>query len=472
MRFGPRRTIGKGLAGFLLCILAATTILPSARAADTGTDGSKPLSGIVDIAYSYGGLNSHGAALASDGTVWYWTDNGEAKRGPVVKDATQLTTDLVLKKDGTVWAWDSESGTVAQVEGLGGIVKIGAGHWALDRSGKLWVWGKSCEIALATQDANRDKICSGAADQGDLDRLNMPALAAEGVKDADISTSISILMDNGDIIRSYNNNLIHYGRYAVQLPDARKAAAVSETWSDHGQQFIVDNQGAAWIIVEESIEQVKRDTRFVSVSAGGGFPYHALATDAQNQVWEIAYIFGNSSPKVEAVKLKGIKGMRKVISRAVSSGLALTEDGHVLYWGTAEPDWLHESTSLAADVHPQPVTAAISVTWNGKPMSLSAAPVIRDGAVLVPMRELFEAFGATVAYKDGIVSAAKGSRAIKLTVYSKTAVVDGRKVALGTAPTYVGGKTYVPLRFLSEALGAKVAWEAERNNAAIVLPAG
>ncbi|MEK0317742.1 stalk domain-containing protein [Cohnella sp. 56] len=473
MRFGPRRTIGKGLAGLLLYILAATTILPSARAADTGTDGGKPLSGITDIAYG----SQLSAALASDGTIWYWSGNGEARRGPVVKDASQLTSDLVLKKDGTVWSWNSESGTVVQVEGLGGIAKITSGqfgHLALERSGKLWAWGGTCQVALATKNAYWGDICSSTDSEAvkqALDELEiMPALVGEHIKDADFKADLAFIDASGTVIQHYSGDNVHFGFYSYKVPAPREALAVTgtSTPSNRGIVFILDDKGSIGIGGFDVLESYKWNVTFKSMDGGVTGSAYALAIDNSDAVWALTG-FGN---KPAAVRLPGLGDIRKVVARSINSGLALTEDGRVMRWGPAEPDWQHESTALTANVHPQPVNAAISVTWNGKPMVLSAAPVLRDGTVLVPMRELFEAFGTTVAYKDSVVSAAKGSRAIKLTVYSRTAVVDGRKVALGTAPTYVGGKTYVPLRFLSESLGAKVAWETDRNNAAIVLPAG
>ena len=48
---------------------------------------------------------------------------------------------------------------------------------------------------------------------------------------------------------------------------------------------------------------------------------------------------------------------------------------------------------------------------------------------------------------------------IKLQIGSKIAYVDGLKTPLDVAPTIADGRTLVPIRFISEGLGAQVAWE-------------
>ncbi|MNC79074.1 hypothetical protein D3C75_1314510 [compost metagenome] len=53
----------------------------------------------------------------------------------------------------------------------------------------------------------------------------------------------------------------------------------------------------------------------------------------------------------------------------------------------------------------------------------------------------------------------QGSHHIELKVYKHEATVDGKKVKLTEAPTYIQGKTYVPLRFVAQSLGANVGWD-------------
>ena len=101
-----------------------------------------------------------------------------------------------------------------------------------------------------------------------------------------------------------------------------------------------------------------------------------------------------------------------------------------------------------------------SVMLNGQPLATSIPPLVENGRTLVPMRDIFEALGATVVWNpnDRSITAQREATHVSLQIGSKTARVDDRNVWLDQAPTVSNGSTLVPLRFVSEALGAQVAW--------------
>lgn len=106
-------------------------------------------------------------------------------------------------------------------------------------------------------------------------------------------------------------------------------------------------------------------------------------------------------------------------------------------------------------------SSIIRIYINGDELKTDSNPVIINGTTMVPMRDIFEALDSNVKW-DGVtksVTATRGSRAIKLTVNSTEAIVNGRTNILSEAP-YVNENqtTMVPLRFISEALGADVEW--------------
>lgn len=86
-------------------------------------------------------------------------------------------------------------------------------------------------------------------------------------------------------------------------------------------------------------------------------------------------------------------------------------------------------------------------------------PFMEHQRVQVPLRGIGEALGAKISFAGKTVTYEKNGKSIKLTLGSKTAAVDGRSVTMDTAAKAIKGRTYVPLRFISENLGEKVEWD-------------
>ncbi len=111
---------------------------------------------------------------------------------------------------------------------------------------------------------------------------------------------------------------------------------------------------------------------------------------------------------------------------------------------------------------------AVSVQLNGSAVSLNPSPITRAGRVFVPLRGIFERLGASVVYQAGVINATgSGGRTVSLRIGSHTATVNGSSQPLDVAPFIVGASTYVPLRFVSQALGATVNYDASNQIVAI-----
>lgn len=106
---------------------------------------------------------------------------------------------------------------------------------------------------------------------------------------------------------------------------------------------------------------------------------------------------------------------------------------------------------------------AISVYVNGSPLRFTGTPPTQiQGSVLVPLRGVFEALGASVNYNPvtKTINAQKGSSTVTLTLGQTVATVNGQGQALSQPAQTIGGTTLVPLRFVAQALGASVQWVA------------
>lgn len=104
--------------------------------------------------------------------------------------------------------------------------------------------------------------------------------------------------------------------------------------------------------------------------------------------------------------------------------------------------------------------AAIQVELNGNHVPLSVQPIQVVNRTMVPMRSIFEALGAFVQWNEArqTVTATRGDTILQLTIGELAALVDGQSVPLEVPAMIYRGSTMVPLRFVSEALGADVRW--------------
>lgn len=115
------------------------------------------------------------------------------------------------------------------------------------------------------------------------------------------------------------------------------------------------------------------------------------------------------------------------------------------------------AAAAATSAHAAPV-----VELNDQPLQTSVPPIIMQGRTLVPMRDIFEALGASVSYNALTrgITATRDSSTVNLQIGNRAASVNGQTVYLEQSPLVISGSTLVPLRFVSEAMGARVAYNA------------
>jgi hypothetical protein len=126
------------------------------------------------------------------------------------------------------------------------------------------------------------------------------------------------------------------------------------------------------------------------------------------------------------------------------------------------------TVTYATAIQPLPAATVITLTIgsmdmevNGLTRKLDAAPFIKDGRTLLPIRALVESLGGTVRWNASTKTAtvSLGGRIIGLTIGSKTALLNGKRITLDVAPVIVSGRTFLPLRAVAQNLGLDLAWE-------------
>ena len=99
---------------------------------------------------------------------------------------------------------------------------------------------------------------------------------------------------------------------------------------------------------------------------------------------------------------------------------------------------------------------------DGNASVLDVAPFIKDGRTFVPVRFIAEALGADVKYDAATqtVTATRGDDVVVLTIGSNVMTVNGEAQVTDVAPFIVDGRTVLPFRALAEAFGSEVTWDA------------
>ena len=120
------------------------------------------------------------------------------------------------------------------------------------------------------------------------------------------------------------------------------------------------------------------------------------------------------------------------------------------------------------------VPGQIGVMVNGQYIRFpDAAPEAANGRTMVPVRALVETLGGEVDYRDGAVRFVIDGREFEFTIGGSTVTVCAAGIPVDTiqmdCATYAkNNRTYVPVRFIGDALGYEVDWDGEYQTAILL----
>ena len=131
------------------------------------------------------------------------------------------------------------------------------------------------------------------------------------------------------------------------------------------------------------------------------------------------------------------------------------------------------ATSPAPDFG-NPPSGEVPILFNdhhvySKPDRLKAgrvlAALVRGKTILVPLRSVFEQMGATVSFDASTkaVDVSKPGADVKVTVGKPEVSINGESRPLDVPPEIYKGSLVVPLRVISEGMGAYVLWVADKR---------
>lgn len=103
--------------------------------------------------------------------------------------------------------------------------------------------------------------------------------------------------------------------------------------------------------------------------------------------------------------------------------------------------------------------ANIQIKIDGVAIASDVAPEIKNNRTMIPIRVISENLGATVEWSNPIVTVTKNEIEIKLNINDGSTTKNGKSVLLDSKPYAKNNRTMVPLRFIAEAFGCEVNYQ-------------
>lgn len=419
-------------------------------------------------------------AIDNKGTTWTWggaggygkyagTGDTYLHSSPVsFPDSTTKFTSIAsgsgayssaLTDDGLVYTWgvddpgDQKGASPVQVQDLKNMTSIATGekHFlALDNTGQVWGWGSN--------------------DAGQLDKATMATMpvvkkpirlsALHHVKAIASHNNYSIALKNDGTLwgwGSIDDSITKFIAPPTLLGDGQH---ITSMHINDGRIVATNTKGQ---IIYWNLTNAHPKPKLLS------FKSPVIATDNfvssyiyfitnDHKVWKIDPVDSPHSPQ----PISGLKDIIQVVS-GDGFTLALDKNGIVHSMGINDGGQLGVGDPFLKYSPDTPliVQKAIAIQLNGQQLRMPNPPIFIQNAVYVPVRGLFEKMNATVKWEQknkNDVWVTSGSTTIQLTKGKNTAIVNGKEVPLSAPPQYANESIFIPLRFISETIGAHVNW--------------
>lgn len=104
----------------------------------------------------------------------------------------------------------------------------------------------------------------------------------------------------------------------------------------------------------------------------------------------------------------------------------------------------------------------IKVYLEGRRINFDVQPQTINNRTMVPIRAIFEAMGASVTWDDTTKTAisTKDDITVKMTLNSTTEYINDTAYTMDVTPVIISGRTLAPARYVAEAFGYYVNWDA------------
>lgn len=286
--------------------------------------------------------------------------------------------------------------------------------------------------------------------------LSVPAMAAAVSPDYNFAPEVQAWIDaHPDEVAGFLDNIDAYIQEEWRWFDS--LADMAAAWDE-------DESAAAAYLLDQWASRQQEEEAWQTWLSG----YEARNPGVQEKLRANAYDYFAETFPYDSVEM-------------IMESYELTEEGFL--------DWMVESqlydiyyaelTQKAIDEAKAAmggVPGQLGVMLNGSYITFSdAVPEASNGRIMVPFRALMEAMGGDVSYDSSNVYCILDGTTLTLTPGSAVMTIQREgstaQLTMDCAPYVRDGRTYVPVRFVSEAFGFCVGWDGNYQSAVILDPA-
>ncbi|ATW23893.1 stalk domain-containing protein [Candidatus Formimonas warabiya] len=330
---------------------------------------------------------------------------------------------VFLKKDGTVWKSKGSiaSNTFEQIPSLDTVTDIEA-NIALKQDGTVWSW---------PNETDNDPVEAFTA---------TPIIELTGIRSIKAFGNVYIAID-------HKNTLWFWGATVTGASDGTQ-------YHLHPNPIQLTNM--------KDVQEAFAAERSLMVLTSRGDVYQ---TSLDRETMPGNPLFDYLTSNVQQIKA----GSRHIILQK--------KDGSLWGWGVNKNGQLGcgDFSFMYSDL--QPVQKPVSVYLNDQLVVMNSGVIIRNGQAFIPLRSVFEEMGAVLNW-DGVNKTVTINRTepgippvtIGINYASGKVYLNQEPVQLLNNPFILVSTSYLPLRFISEALGGKVEWIQDEDKILISLP--
>ena len=351
-------------------------------------------------------------------------------------------------------------------------IEVSAGEFSSSVNPEYLAEGLNYEAQNADNMFTYHKTISEAQEAAGEDGTVKQIKDKDGKPVTDQTTYVTVTIDNKNGDKETTVQVVSGGTINVdELAVPTKSRYKFRGWTVDGKAVSGEIDVTDNMTIEASWKK-KKSSSSSSSSSSDEKTYTVSKADVENGKVKVDPTKAEKGDKVTITVTpdKGYEINKVKVTDADGNKIDLKDKGNGEYTFTmpASKVEVKATFSKAEETPVEPEDKTIVLTINQLAMSIfgetkinDVAPIIRNDRTMLPIRVVAEALGATVAWNDSLkqVTITKDDLTIEIFIGSPFAKVNGTPVQLDSPAFIENSRTYLPIRFVAENLGADVAWD-------------